>query len=100
MIRLNETEWLVVLNAYLYEVEDGTIMSDSSYDFFSECVAQQTIVNIPGFNRSTGQFIHDLIKDYPKIKLYAQKLKKTGVGTAIIHIVPSKYIRPFNEKTN
>lgn len=96
MLKLNENEWQIVLNTYLYEVEDVAIMSDSCFDSLCEQVARQKSVNIPGFDRSTGQFIYDLIKKYPKIKVYAKNLQQMGEGTAIIHVVPLKYIRPFH----
>lgn len=97
MLKLNENEWHVVLNAYLYEVEHDPVMSDSGYDYFCERVAEQKSINIPGFNRSTGQFIHEIVKQNPQIKVYARNLKRMGEGTAIIHVVPLEYIRPFND---
>lgn len=100
MLKLNENEWQVVLNAYLYEVEDAANMSDSSYDYFAEQVARQNSINIPGFNRSTGQWIYKIVEKYPQIARYARNLVGLGEGTAIRHVVPTEFIRSFNEKTN
>lgn len=98
MLKLNTIEWQVVLDAYLYEIEESPISSDQFYDTCCKLIDRQKVINIPDFDSSTGIWIYSLVEKYPQIKIYARNLLKMGEGTAILHVVPSEFIRPYNEK--
>lgn len=98
MLKLNENEWKLVLWAYAYEIDCDPVISDFCFDHVSEIVNRQSQINIPGFDKSTGMWVHDLARQHPQIRTYVANMRKQGEGVAIIHVIPLEYIRPFDEK--
>lgn len=56
-MKLHDYEWQLVLAAYMYEVHNISIMSDSQYDKLSLMPNK-----IPGFDINTGLWIHEFRK--------------------------------------
>lgn len=93
-MKFREAEWDVMIAAYAYEVLDEPTLPDSTYDGFCKLL-NELGTSIPGFDASTGQWIHELIKDkdiLSVLDIAARKTLEMGAGTSCHHVIPSEYI--------
>jgi hypothetical protein len=96
MILHTELEWELMLAAYIYESKPDEVcfMSDQTFDLLSNMNTNSTI---PGFDPNTGQWVTQLSQDYINIlkealSILIRKYPDKQEGTAIKHLIDSKYI--------
>lgn len=102
MIKLTPSEWKLFLAAYMYEVHDLSVMSDSSYDYLSNTIAMEGNTNIPGFDSNTGMWAINLFNSFSKeeqdlVCKYAMWWYALGEGTYIGHVLPDDWLLNYNK---
>jgi hypothetical protein len=93
MIKYRLGEWQIILDAYCYEIKEDSIASDYTFDMCCKAV-EENGSTIPEFDPSTGNWIHEVLKQgFGAILERAYiRYKELGEGTSVIHLIPNEVI--------